>query len=74
MDNSLPILTIELYTPREIIEARMSFNVATVAEAMLELRKWLANDSGETYAATHFRILNSAGRTMLELPMAMRER
>lgn len=42
LDNSLPILTIELYTPSEIIEARKSFNVVTVGEAMLELRKWLA--------------------------------
>jgi hypothetical protein len=64
-DVTLSFMTVEFYTPGEIIEGRRSFNVETFPGAVAIAQVWL-EASHEAYISTRFRILDEEGKTLAD--------
>jgi hypothetical protein len=64
-DEALPFMTVEFYTPGEMIEGRRSFNVETFPGAIAVAQVWL-DASDEAYISTRFRILDEEGKTLAD--------
>jgi hypothetical protein len=62
-DDALPFMTVEFYTPGEMIEGCRSFNVETFLGAIAVSQVWL-DASDEAYISTRFRILDEEGKTL----------
>jgi hypothetical protein len=64
-DVTLPFMTVEFYTPGEIVEGCRSFNVETFPGAIAIAQIWL-DTSDEAYISTRFRIRNEEGKTLAD--------
>ena len=67
MAPELPLFTVEMHTPGEIIEARRSFSAETATAALRAAMEWI-NDGG--HDATNVRIVDAVGTTLFDKPVA----
>jgi hypothetical protein len=61
-----PNLTVELYTPGEIVDSRRSYAAETAKGALLSAKAWITN---EDHTATRLRVLDDSGTVMLDQPV-----
>lgn len=61
------VFIVEMYTPGEIVEARKSFSVETVADALRDAMGWIS-DGG--HDATSVRIVDTIGTIMFDTSVA----
>ena len=59
----LPLFIVEMYTPREIVEARRPFSAETAEDALLAAKRWI-NDG--RHNATNFRVVDLDGTIMFD--------
>jgi hypothetical protein len=59
----LPQFMIEVFTPGEIIEDRLPFAAASVADALIGAENWIKDNM---HHATHVRIVDPDGTVMFE--------
>jgi hypothetical protein len=61
-----PILTVELYTPGEIVDGRRSYAAETAKDALFAAKAWLA---GGNHTATRLRVLDDTGTVLFDQPV-----
>jgi hypothetical protein len=54
-----PILTVELYTPGEIVDSRRSYAAETAKGAVLAANAWISDGN---HTATRLRVLDESGQ------------
>jgi hypothetical protein len=63
MDPNLPFLTVEMYTPGEIVDGRRSYDAETAKDALLAAKAWIADGS---HNATRLRVIDDDGTTIFD--------
>jgi hypothetical protein len=63
MAPNLPFLTVEMYTPGEIVDGRRSYDVVTVAGALFAAKAWITDGS---HNATRLRVVDDDGTTIFD--------
>jgi hypothetical protein len=63
-----PILTVELYTPGEIVDSRRSYTAETAKGALLAAKAWLADGN---HTATRLRVLDDSGTVVFDQPVIL---
>jgi hypothetical protein len=63
-----PILTVELYTPGEIVDSRRSYTTETSKGALLAAKAWLADVN---HTATRLRVLDDSGTVVFDQPVIL---
>jgi hypothetical protein len=63
-----PNLTVELYTPGEIVDSRRSYAVETANGALLAAKVWITNGD---HNATRLRVLDDSGTVMFDQPVTL---
>jgi hypothetical protein len=63
-----PNLTIELYTPGEIVDSRRSYIAVTAKGAVRAAKGWITNGN---HTATRLRVLDDRGTVVFEKPVIL---
>lgn len=63
MATNLPFLTVEMYTPGEIVDARRSYSADTAADALIAASRWINDGSHD---ATRVRVIDGDGTIMFD--------
>jgi hypothetical protein len=63
-----PNLTVELYTPGEIVDSRRSYAAETAKGAVLAAKAWINNGN---HTATRLRVLDDTGTVMFDQPATL---
>jgi hypothetical protein len=61
-----PILTVEMYSPGEIVDCRRSYTAKTAKGALLAAKGWIADGN---HTATRLRVLDDGGTVMFDQPV-----
>jgi hypothetical protein len=58
-----PILTVEMYTPGEIVDSRRSYTADTAKGALIAANAWITDGN---HTATRLRVLDDSGTVMFD--------
>jgi hypothetical protein len=58
-----PILTVEMYTPGEIVDSRRSYTADTAKGALIAANAWITDGN---HTATRLRVLDDYGTVMFD--------
>jgi hypothetical protein len=61
-----PNLTVEIYTPGEIVDSRRSYTAETAKDALRAAKVWITDGS---HSATRLRVLDDRGTVMFDQPV-----
>jgi hypothetical protein len=61
-----PNLTVELYTPGEIVDSRRSYTAETAKGALLAAKTWITD---RNHIATRLRVMDEGGAVLFDQPM-----
>ena len=65
MEHPLPLFTLEMYTPGEIVESRRSLVAGTFTDALNGSKAWISSHN-----ATHLRVVDEQGTVVFDKPVA----
>jgi len=65
MEHPLPLFTLEMYTPGEIVESRRSLVAGTFTDALNGSKAWISSHN-----ATHLRVVDERGTVVFDKPVA----
>jgi hypothetical protein len=63
-----PNLTVELYSPGEIVDSRRSYAAESAKGAVLAANAWISDGN---HTATRLRVLDDTGTVMFDEPMTL---
>jgi hypothetical protein len=61
-------LTVELYTPGEIVDSRRSYAADTAKDALFAAKAWITDGN---HTATRLRVLDDSGIVMFDQPVTL---
>ena len=61
-----PNLTVEIYTPGEIVDSRRSYTAETAKGALLAAKAWIADGN---HTATRLRVMDDGGAILFDQPV-----